>query len=644
MSRVNWISYIKSQKFVNWALLVAILLTGSEMLLNLLGRQALIEGEFGKAQSLLSWTGNKELLGLVYYKQEKFKEAYDYYSIRKDWRGMGWAYYGMEKYDEAEDYFKRVNDVSGLGQVKLAKGLYNDAKQMFSDSQDYSGIALTYLADEDFKNAKEYFMKAGDDFGLGLTYFAKGDFKSAKTVFANSNNKTIRGILFLMNQDLSQAENVFQSLKYTNLLASTYRVFGDLEKALEIYLQNNNHKHSGRLLLELDQFSSSLDVLKKEEDFVGLGDLFWKIGCMERAFEMFNKGHAYAKAYVVLLASGSIQRAQQYGEKVLVDFPNQGDILMLMIESYRIKGEYSRAQALIQKLKQRPEWAAKINILECRLNISQQKMGALKPLLQESIQQSGQGFLSDEVLQAANLRHLSLMPPPEETVSITGSRSSFKVIQTLLFFTFLSLSVGFLLWRQRSLKEPEMEDLSLGQRKVSQTHKKIYQDSSSFNLFTVSKLQERSSTESPFVSAYASKVGKSGSTTNPQELKEKLGRSGVRILQMALKRLNVFASESELLELAGENTEKLTVYGIYLAARTKGVNVQGIKVDFIYLQEESAKTHLVFFTDESFALMNKIHSDNIEMTFGPDDILLLPITEFKKKWNGYVITLSNKSS
>ncbi len=635
MSRVKWI---------NWALLATLLLLGSETLLNLLGRQALIEGEFGKAQSFLSWIGNKELLGLVYYKQEKFEEAYDYYSKRKDWRGMGWAYYGMGKYEEAEDYFKRVKDSSGLGQVKLANGLYTEAKQMFSDSEDYSGIALTYLADEDFENAKKYFLKAGDDFGLGLTYFAKGDYKSAKTVFSNSHNKTVRGIQFLMDQDLSQAEKVFQSLKYTNLLASTYRIFGDFEKALDLYLQNNNRKQAARLLLDSDQFASSLEWLKKEEDFMGLGDLYWKIGDFERAFEMFDKGHAYTKAFSALAASGNLQRAKKYGEKILAAFPDLGEIAILIIETHRLAGEYREAELRIQDLKKKPEWIAKAKILECRLDISRQKTGTLTPLLQESVQQSGQGFLSDEILQAANLRGFPLAPPSEETVSVAGPGSSFKVIQYALFFAFFLLigGGGFLLWRQRPSKSPEMEDLTLGHGEVSRTHKQIYQDSTSLNLSTVSKLQGRTGTD-----IGEGKTSKShtpaGASARGGASEEKLGKSGVQILQMALKRLNVTASALELLELAGENSERLTVYGIYLASRAKGVQVQGIKVDLSYLQEGSAKTHLVFFTDESFALMNKIAADKIELVFGLHDTMEWPLAEFKGKWNGYVITLSKSS-
>jgi hypothetical protein len=248
------------------------------------------------------------------------------------------------------------------------------------------------------------------------------------------------------------------------------------------------------------------------------------------------------------------------------------------------------------------------------------------------------------VMKAGSLRQIPLSPPGEETVSLVGPGGSFKVLQYALLgaLALLALGGGFLIWKQRPERGPELEDIVLGHGEVSRTHKQIYQDNTSLNLSTVSKLQKKQAetTSVPSSTPPASSAAKSAPVESHAAGEDRLSGSGVQILQVALKRFGIVSSALELLELAGEGAEKLTVYGIYLAARAKGVQVQGIKVDMSYLHESSAKTHLVFFTDESFALLEKITDDSISLSFGMRETKEMPLQEFKGKWNGYVITLT----
>ena len=178
-----------------------------------------------------------------------------------------------------------------------------------------------------------------------------------------------------------------------------------------------------------------------------------------------------------------------------------------------------------------------------------------------------------------------------------------------------------------------MEDIRAAHGEVPRAHKQIYSGKTSLNMQTVSKIQPKTP---------AQEMVSKGKTPTPfsEAKKSKLEKSGVQILQMALKRLGIVSTAFELMELSGESTETLTVYGIYLAARAKGAQVQGIKVDITYLKDSSSGIHIVFFNDESFALLNSIKDDFIDLSTGVDESVQMTMEDFKQKWNGYVISLS----
>lgn len=186
-----------------------------------------------------------------------------------------------------------------------------------------------------------------------------------------------------------------------------------------------------------------------------------------------------------------------------------------------------------------------------------------------------------------------------------------------------------------------IENLQVGMGGVSQTHKIIYSAAStSLKLSTVAKIQNKYATPPPAENIEPQKKEIIEDTKTLATGQEKIEKSGVQVLQIALKKLGVTASAFELMELAGEETGKLTVYGIYLAARAKGVQVQGIKVDVDYLMESVDAIHLIFFHDETFALLNSINSENVLLTVGVNNVKTLSVTAFKEQWNGYVITIS----
>lgn len=638
-------------KILNSILLGIVFFAGLETSLSLLGRLALIENDFVKARTYLSLVRDRQLLGLVYYKQEKFEEAYNYYKKRKNWRGMGWAYYGMGKYEEAQDYFKRVNDYAGLGQVKLAQGNYAEAKQIFSETQEHSGIGLTYLADNDFINAKESFIRAGDTFGLGLTYLAKGDFESAKKVFSKSSNKTVLGLISLIDKEYDKAQKIFERLNDHSLLASFHRLRGNFEKAIQLYLEANNEKQASRLLLKTGKINMANELSGKTDDVKGQGDLYYHLGDYERAFELYDKCGAYEDAYNALMVSGNAQQALKYGKKIFKQNPEEINVQLKIAETLRLTHEYRNAEFLVQKLSEIDALQAEALVMKNRLDITRGVRKSLQTDLQEAVNLSGQGFLSRQILEAARLLDIPIKPPKEETVEIlvTGKPLTLlKVVGLALLLLFAAVGVLYFL-RRRTGKTPMLEEIQVGYKGISQTHKQIYSHDTSLKLSTMDKIKKtktgRPSGEEkksePLQETIQRKPAEEEiSVPITEEVKGRIESPGVQILQMALKKLEIDSTSSELVELSGEESGKLTVYGIYLAARAKGAQVQGIKVDIDYLLDASTGIHLVFFQDESFALLHSIAENKVELVMGKNEIAEFSMSDFQQRWNGYVITFS----
>lgn len=643
-------------KTINTTLLIILIVLGVETTMNIIGRKALLENRFHTAEFYLSLIRDKELLGLVYYKQDKFEKAYNYYKEIKDWRGMGWAYYGLGKYDDAQEYFRRVNDLAGLGQVELAKGNYVRARELFAQTHEKSGLGLTYLADADYKNALKSFTDAGDYLGLGLSYFAKGDFLSTREVFQHSENQTVKSILALIDQKVDRAKNIFSELNDTNLLAATLRYMGNHDQAASLYRDQNNREQLARTLLEMHHFFDAFNAYTKDTDLIGLGDLYFALGDYQRAFDFYQQAKADKKSFDAALAGQNPEKAVKVASKSLKANPNQTDLSFQFIDLLRLRDEQKEAAKLLQEYQERPSLKARELILSSRMDISREKADNLEQKLQEAIDVTGPGYLSRDILHAANMRGIQLNAPDREKTRVMITRDPLSLFKYIFYGLGLIplFAVGFILVRRQMKKAPKLETVALKVGRVSKAHKAIYEDKTVFSNETVNRILQKESAaqETPAPEAATPSVpageadvssppaAPAAETPEPISISDdRLQKSGVKILQMALVEMGITVSAFELLELAGEETERLTVYGIYLAARGKGVQVQGIKVELDYLRG-GEDTHLVFFQDESFALLRSISDTEVKLAFAPEKVSTFTIDNFMEQWNGYVVTLS----
>ena len=624
-------------RWINISLMVLIAVALYETVFNLLARSALMQSDFSKAERYLSMIRNKELLGFVYYKQDRFEEAYNFYRQENNWRGIGWAFYGLGKYDEAQDCFKKVNDNVGIAQVKLVQGNLKEAREIFNKTSEYSGIGLTDLAEKRYSQAKKAFIKANDSLGLGLTYYVKGDFTAVRSVFINPKNRLEQAMLFLTEKDFNNAENVLRKVGDAHLLGTFYQAAGLLDKASNYYEVNTNNLRKAYFVsLSKGQYLKAYELLQKSDDGNSLGLLYKTLGDYEKAFEAYKKVNALDDLVSVSMETGNYQQALKIIRQQIQANPGQVDwAKRLMVVLYRMQ-EYKELETLLTQYTDEPELKMINGILRFNLNEMKGKTDDLSGQLQSLIDDSGAGFMADDLYNAALMRNFPCKNPPSETVATIKRESSKTSVMVFLSFLLLGIIIVIFRWftGNRTEKAPEMEDIrGRTHGSLPQAHKQIYSSRTTLSLETVSKIQPKSGTKTV-----------SPRTPTPASVSEapknKLEKSGVQILQMALKQLGIVSTAFELMELSGENSETLTVYGIYLAARGKGAQVQGIKVDISYLKESTSGIHIVFFHDESFALLNSFKEDLIDLSIGFDQSIQLSKEDFMKKWNGYVISLS----
>lgn len=626
-------------KRLNWVLLSIALVILLEMILNLLGRKALLDNNFGKAESFLSWIRNKELLGLVYYKQDQFEEAFDFYNRLKDWNGMGWAYFGMGKYEEAQDYFNRAKSVSGLGQVKLAEGKYKEAREIFETIEDNSGLGLTYLVYKDFESAQKEFIKSGDMLGFGLCLLAKGNIESAIETLGGLENNAIQGVIALVKGEYKTAIEIFEQLNYNRMLASTYEEVGRLDKALEVHQKGNNLDQVAYIQLELGKYNESYDIFFNHKLNSGLGNVFEALADYPKAFQYYVQNNAYEDALRVVLKSGLIEMGKTLIDELMNTNDLNPNLYVMLAEIFRQHENQSGFETMVEKLKNTNGYEARAYIMDSREKVkSLEESNRLSLFYQKGVDIEGQSFLTRDLLNSARMLGVPLTVPDSENVKVKIERNRYKAVWLSVVIVFGILIIYLMLWYFLYRKEmaPLMEDLKLSHGEVSKTHKRIYKDKTSLNLDTMQKLKSQ---VAPSVKD-AEEVVKKFEEIRQKQTETPAVDPGLHILKMALEKLSIVTTVSELKELAVEESKKLTVYGIYLAARGKGVQVQGIKVNFSYLQENKDKVNLVFFHDESFALINEISDSGVSFNRVVEKIEEMPTDQFEKDWNGYVISLS----
>jgi len=636
-------------KIFNIILLTIVVLLLLETSLKFLGRLYLYGNNFKAAKICLSLVRDKDLLGLIFYKQDKFEDAYKYYQKRNDWKGMGWAYYGMGKYEEAEDYFNRVNDFSGLGQVKLAQGKIREAKLQFEHAEEKSGIGLTYLVDNDFQAAKESFIQSKDILGYGLTFLAKGDLVSAKTIFNKIGNNTVQGLLSLIDNKYEDAREIFKKLNNYNMLASFFKLTGEYDKAYSLY-KNNNIKQLINLYIELAEIEKAKVLLNTIDYDYGYALLYEKLGFYERAFEFFNKTNHFEKAVSSLIKLNHQERLQKYKSKLIANKKYSKNIQLLFAEFFAINGSYEEASKIIQALKKESSMKSVALLLEERIKMIKGDDTTLTRSLQQAVNLAGNGFLSDSIIATSSILGISIKHAEREALVDFIPLNPLKFIKILFALIVIVIFIVILFYfiKKRLDKPPETEDNQFGFSGVSDAHKIIYSDKTSLNASTVLKIKNRKLQEekknkkakSTTISPSKPKADKEHIKVEAGKAQNKLEKSGAQILQLALKKIGITSSAFELIELSGENADKLSVYGIYLAVKAKGAQVQGIKVNFNYFKENKDSVHLVFFHDDDFALLESLQDNTIELSQGLNNVFDMSIELFKEKWNGYVITIS----
>jgi len=636
-------------KIINMILLVIVVLLLLETSLKFLGRLYLYGNNFKAAKICLSLVRDKELLGLIFYKQDKFEDAYKYYQNRNDWKGMGWAYYGMGKYEEAEDYFNRVNDFSGLGQVKLAQGKVREAKLQFEHAEEKSGIGLTYLVDNDFEAAKKSFIQSKDILGYGLTFLVKGDFSSAKSIFSKIGNSTVQGLLALIDNRYKDARKIFEELNNYNMLASFFKLTGEYDKARFLY-KNNNIKQLINLYIELAEIEKAKELLSTIDYDYGYALLYEKLGFYERAFEYFNKTKHFEKAVDSLIKLNHQERLQKYKSKLIASNNYSKNIQLLFAEFFVINRNDTEALKIIKILKQESSMRSVALLLEERIKILKGDNTTLTRSLQNAVTMAGKGFLSDSIMATCAIMNIPVKDAEREVLVDFIPLNPLKFIKILfaLIVVVVFIVILFYFIKKRLDKPPETEDNQFGFSGVSDAHKIIYSDKTSLNASTVLKIKNRKLQEekklktakNTTISPSKPKAEKENIKVQPGKTQSKLEKSGAQILQLALKKIGITSSAFELIELSGENADKLSVYGIYLAVKAKGAQVQGIKVDFSYFKEHEDAVHLVFFHDDDFALLESSQDDIIELSQGLNNVFEMSQELFKEKWNGYVITIS----
>lgn len=626
----------KILRWINIFLMVLIAAVLYETVFNLLARSALIQSDFNKAAQYLSMIRNKELLGFVYYKQDRFEEAYNFYRQQNNWRGIGWAFYGLGKYDEAQDCFKKVNDHVGIAQVKLVQGNLKEAREIFNKTSEYSGIGLTDLAEKRYSQAKKAFIKAKDSLGLGLTYYVKGDFSAVRSVFLNPKNRLEQAMLYLTEKDFNNTEKVLKKVGDAHLLGTFYQAAGLLDTASEYYSVNNNNPRKAYFVyLSKGEYLKAYELLQQNGDANFSALLYKSLGDYEKVFEAYKKVNGQEDLISLSMEIGNYNQALKIIREQIQLHPDQMEwVQRLMIVLYRMQ-EYKELETVLNRYANEPELKVISGLLRINLDELKGKTDNLIGQLQSLIEDSGAGFLADDLYNAAVIRKLSCKKPPSETIEIMKGKNTKTSLIWIMSFFLLGIGIVLIRWLtvKKTEKAPEMEDIRVTHGEVPRAHKQIYSAKTSLNMQTVSKIQPK--TPAPAVTARVNTP-----TPFTEAKRSRLEKSGVQILQMALKRLGIVSTAFELMELSGENSETLTVYGIYLAARAKGAQVQGIKVDLSYLKESSSGIHIVFFNDESFALLNSFKEELIDLSTGVDEVIQLSTEDFKQKWNGYVISLS----
>ncbi len=608
-------------------LLTAWCVIAVSMFMKYLGIRAFNRGEYKKARDHFSSVllKDRKLIGITYYKENLFEEAFDYYEKAGDPQGMGLAYLGLSNYEKAIEYFEEAGDHRGKGLALMGQKKYEEALELFKEANDPSGLGLAYLSMGDLDKAEGAFRKNDDYFGLGVVLFSKGERFAAIEAFQESSNDTARGISYLLKGNLNKAKKYFRKKSDPTIDGFFNNIIGHYDRASEIYIFSKDEQRQGKLLMKLGQYGYAYEKLSGISDYENLGELLYQVKDYERAFEYFKKADKNKRAFDCLMARQDIDRAVEFATEILHKEINNPQLRLSIAEIYRAERKFDFALQQLEKIGKSKAYRDLSSLYKARTYYSSKDYEKASEELQRledryedrswqrTIAQSADNLniLSGKILMEVKGKVISEPVTAKEEEPFDDDEefeeeSKAGWIGWILLLLIVGAGAGSAFWffhlRDTS---PAVERESLIKTKKKKGRKNKQAEEELINVPQILGIEE-----SPF--------------------------DGISVLLNIVKKQGVKTDRADIIELSGEGEDKLSVYGIYLASRAKGLAVKGIKIDWDYLMEVKTPV-IVFFKDETFGHLMNISEENIALDMGIEKLVRINQKDFMHIWNEYVM-------
>jgi len=587
---------------------------------NYLGLKAFKKGEYEKARKyfLNFFVGNKEMIGKTYYQQNRFEEAFNYYKKTNDLDGIGFAFLGLKNYEKAVEYFEKTKNDYGKGLALLGEKKYKEALKLFESINDKRGIGLAYLAMGNLDKAEEAFRDAGDYFGLGIVLLSKGERVAAIKAFQQSNSEIAKGMASYLRGNIEKAKEYFSKKPDWVVSGFFNMMIGHYEKAEEIFVYSKDEDKLGWLFLRTGRYAESYEKFVSASDYNGLGELFFEVKDYERAFEYFKKSKNYKRAFDSLVALGNFDKAVEFAQEIIRKEITYPEIQLSLAELYRKEGKYEFSIRELEKIEKNEAYKDLSLIYKARSYFSGKEYQKVSDIL-KSLQKIYEDPLwkTSIDLSALDLNEIS----GKELVSVSTKKQ---------------------LAKEEILRKETVELKKTGKSKGNFIYIIIVVVIIGVSVFVFIYLKRKTPAHSERKSLISG--GKKGASADFDEdvnVPEVLGVkdsefNGAEVLINVMKKEGIETNSEEITDLSGETGKKLTVYGIYLASRAKGIAVKGVKIDYEYLKEIKSPV-IAFFKDETFANVVSVDEKKITLDYGIGRLITIPKSKFMEIWNEYVM-------
>ena len=615
-------SGVKSKNFVLLSyimLSIALAFFALNTFVKFLGIEAFKKGDYQRARKYFSLLipKDRKMIGITYYKDKLFEEAFNYYKKANDEKGMGLAYLGLKNYDKAIEYFEKTKSYSNKGFALLGQKKYKEALELFEKAEDNSGLGLAYLSMGDLDKAEEAFRNSSDNFGLGVVLYSKGQHFAAMKAFKKSPNNTAKGMSYFIKGDLKKAKKYFSKKADLTIQGFFDFLIGNYDKAEEIYIYSKDDKKQGLLFMKIGQLGQAYEKFTSLSDYENLGELFYRVKDYERSFEYFKKAGKDKKAFDALMARQDVDRAITFAKNILQREINYPKLRLSISEIYRKEGKFDFALQELDKVSKNNAYEDIAFLYKARTYFynkdyksASNEIDKLKGLYNDKT------WFKSIALSSKNLNELSgkkvvdveqkiEKDEEEDDDSFEDEEEGSSILKWIL----IMLGIGAL----------------GGAIYFVYTHidKKAAVDQRKSILGNSNKLGAK---------------GKIEEVVNVQQVLklDDFKFDGINVLLSVLKKQGIKTMRDEIVELSGEGENKLSVYGIYLASRAKNVAVKGIKIDWSYLNDVKTSV-IVFFKDETFANLMAIKDKKVSLDFGMDKLVTISVDDFLLVWNEYVM-------